>query len=217
VRQTWKLCSILALLPTALSAQVTLSAYGGAVRTAYSGDGPPSTKYHVRLGPVVGVAADFFVASDVAISVQPSYSQRGTNIAFVDVEADKYRDSIAVRTDYVSIPVLAKVFAARQRTFVTGGLDFGYLLSAERDDGSGPTDAKNLFNDYDLSMVFGFGVALHKRRPEITVELRYIHGLLNLADSEAVSAGDEPLPVRFRAAGFQLLGSFGFTLGSGRH
>ncbi len=216
MQQTWKLFSVMALLPGALSAQVTLSAYGGAVRTSFSGDAPPDTRYHTRLGPVLGVAADFFVASDVAISIQPAYSQRGTNIAFRDAEADKYRDSIAVRTDYVSIPVLLKVFAAHQRTFVTGGLDFGYLLRAEADDGSGPTDAETLFNNQDLSMVLGFGVALHKRSPELTVELRYIQSLLNLGNSE-IGVGESGLvPPRFRAAGFQLLGSFGFTLGSGR-
>ena len=76
-------------------------------------------------------------------------------IAFRDVEADEYRDSIDIRMDYVSVPVVAKVFAAKQRTFVTGGLDFGYLVSAERDDGNGPTDIKKAFKDYDLSMLLG--------------------------------------------------------------
>ena len=203
------------LWPGALAAQVTLSVYGGGARTALSGDGPRDTRYQARIGPVVGVTADFYVTSDVAISIQPSYSQRGTGIAFRDVAADEYRDSVDIRMNYVSVPVLLKVFAVHQRTFVTGGLDFGYLLSATRDDGGGAVDVDNVFKNYDVSVVFGFGVAILKRRPELTVELRYIQSVVNVANPAPPSQGAESLPVRFRLAGLQLLAAVGFTLGSG--
>lgn len=195
-----------------LAAQTSLGAYGGLNRSVLRGDGPPNTKYRDRHGSVLGIVADFPVATDVAISVQPSFAQRGAGIAF-NVEGERERrDSLDVRLDYVSIPVLVKIFAGHRRTFVTGGLDVGFLTKATIHDGANSDDISDLMKTMDIAAVFCLGVAIVKRQPEITMELRYAQSFLNVANPES-DPETESLPQRFRSTGLQLLLGITFTLG----
>ncbi len=193
-------------------AQVSLGVYGGVNRSDLSGDGPPKTKYRERRGVVLGFVAEFPVATDVAISVQPSYAQRGARIAFEIKGEQELRDSLDVRLDYISIPVLMKIFAGHRRTFVTAGLDVGFLADATIDDGVNSGDVSDIIRTTDIAAVFGLGVVIVKRQPEITMELRYAQSFLNVANPES-DPESESLPQRFRSTGLQLLIGVMFTLG----
>lgn len=193
-------------------AQVSLGVYGGINRSDLSGDGPPRTKYRERRGAVLGVVAEFLVATDVAISVQPSFAQRGAGIAFNLAGERESRDSLDVRLNYLSIPVLMKIFAGHRRTFVTGGVDVGFLVDATVDDGVSSADLSDILKTTDIGAVFGLGVAIVKRQPEITMELRYAQSFLNVANPES-DPESESLPQRFRSTGLQLLLGVMFTLG----
>jgi hypothetical protein len=195
-----------------LAAQASLGAYGGLNRSVLRGDGPRNTKYRDRYGAVLGIVADFPVTTDVAISAQPSFARRGAGIAFkVEGERER-RDSLDVRLDYVSIPVLVKIFAGHRRTFVTGGLDVGFLTKATIYDGTNIDDISDIMKAMDIAAVFRPGVAIVKRQPEITIEPRYAQSFLNVANPEA-DPETESLPQRFRSTGLQLLLGIMFTLG----
>lgn len=195
-----------------LPAQVSLGAFGGVNRSTLTGDGPDKTKYRNRRGSVFGIVAEFPVAADVAISLQPNLVQRGTGIAFKIEGEPEARDSLDLQLDYVSVPVLVKIFAAHRRTFVTGGVDVGFLTDATIFDGAGHEDVSHVMKTLDLAAVFGLGVAVIKRQPEITMELRYEQSFLNVANPESNPEG-ESLPPRFRSTGFQLLVGVMFAVG----
>jgi hypothetical protein len=112
----------------------------------------------------------------------------------------------------VSIPVLVKIFAGHRRTFVTGGLDVGFLTNATSDDGESSDDISDFMRTADIAAVFGLGVAIVKRQPEITMELRYAQSFLNVANPES-DPEIESLPQRFRSTGVQLLLGIIFSLG----
>ena len=211
-----RLCLIAVVVPCAmaapLQAQVVLGAYGGLNRSTLNGDGPQNAKYQNRRGTVFGVVVDLPVAVDVAISVQPSLVQRGTGIAFEIQGEPEPRDSLDLQLDYLSIPVLLKIFAGHRRTFVTGGVDVGFLTSATMFDGAVHEDLSDVMKKVDIAAVFGLGVAVLKRQPEITLELRYTQSLLNIANPESNPEG-ESLPLRFRSTGLQLLVGVMFAVG----
>lgn len=195
-----------------LPAQVSFGAYGGLNRSELSGDGPPKTKYRQRRGGILGVFAEFPVATDVVISLQPSFARRGAGIAF-EIEGEREaRDSLNLRLDYLSIPVLMKIYAGHGRTFVTGGVDVGFLTDASIDDGVNSEDATDLMKNMDIAAVLGLGVAIVKRQPEITLELRYAQSFVNVANPES-DPESESLPQRFRSTGLQLLLGVMFAVG----
>jgi len=68
------------------------------------------------------------VYKGVRLSIQPSLIQKGTGIAY-EVSGQKERvDSVQVNTDYLSIPVLVKVFTHSERWFVSSGFEFAWLM-----------------------------------------------------------------------------------------
>ena len=146
------------------------------------------------------------------IRMQPSLVQRGTGIAFEIKGEPEPRDSLDLRLDYLSIPVLLKIFAGHRRTFVTGGVDVGVLIDATMFDGADHEDLSDVMKNVDIAAIFGLGVVLVKRQPEMTVELRYTQSFLNVANPESDPEG-ESLPLRFRSTGLQLLIGVMFAVG----
>ena len=201
-------------IPTAAAAQVNLGFAVGLNSSGLSGDAPPDVSYTGRTGFLASVVADFRVADDVWISVQPGYAGRGTGLAFKVKGEEEPRDSLSLSADYLSVPVLMKVQAGR-KVYVTGGLDVSYLLSAElapKDGGEG-VDFKEGLKDFSLGIVFGVGAMFPIGKPRITVEGRYVASLTNDAESERSDTVGTDLPARFRFTGLQLLVGVLFPLG----
>jgi len=185
---------------------------GGLNRAGIQGDAPPNAQYTGGFGYMVGIVFDLPIATDVFLSFQPMYAVRGTGIAFAVEGEEEPRDSLDVALTYVSVPLLAKVRAAHGRTYVTGGLDVGWLLDATLS-GRGPDeDIASVFEDLDVAALFGFGVVFPIGRPQLTLEARYAQSLLDLS-----AGGETPdgaaLPERFRVNGFQLLTGLVIPLG----
>lgn len=185
---------------------------GGLNRAGIQGDAPPNAQYMGGMGFLGGIAFELPVAPDVFVSLQPTYARRGTGIAFAVKGEEEPRDSLDVTLTYVTVPVLAKVEAARGRTFVTGGVDVGVLLDATLS-GRGPDeDIASVFKDLDVAALFGFGVVFPLGAPRLTLEARYTQSLLNLSAGGQAQSG-AALPQRFRANGFQFLAGFLLPLG----
>jgi hypothetical protein len=132
----------------------------------------------------------------------------------VDGQEDP-QDSVSVALDYFTVPVLAKITAANEKVFVTGGLNIGFLASATGTTvGVGEeSDIKDSLRDFDIAVDFGVGVQLPIGRPRILIEGRYEQSLVNLADlGESTTPG---LPTRFRSSGLQLWAGLLLPLGGG--
>jgi hypothetical protein len=203
----------ISLVPPAYC-QINLGAFGGVDRTGLSGDAPAETKYRAETGFTAGVVAELMIAEDVWLSVQPNWQQRGTRIAFAVEGKEEEVDSLKVGANYLTLPLLLKIVAGHGKTYVSGGIDIGFLLNATLTGAGGEQDVKSTFEPVDLSAIFAFGVMLPIGKPRLTVELRYAQGILNTASSE-----QDPevysLPPRFRWAGFRLLVGIMYPMGGG--
>ncbi len=198
----------------AAAAQISVGAVLGVNRTGLSGDKPDGTSFSPNPGLIAGLVLEIPVAKGVAIVFQPGFRQSGANIGFQVPDQEEPVDSLSLRLDYFSIPILLKVITDGGRWYVTSGVDLGLLTSATLStvSGSQEMDVKDALTDVDLAVIFGVGRMFPVGRPRITAEIRYSQSLFNLAgDSTA-----QDLPVRFRASGFQLLAGVLLPLGGRR-
>lgn len=199
---------------SAAVAQISVGAVLGVNRTGLSGDKPDNTSYSTSAGLIAGLVLEIPVAKSVAIVFQPGYRQSGANIGFQVPDQEEPVDSLSLRLDYFSIPILLKVITDGGRWYVTSGVDLGLLTSATLStvSGSQEMDVKDALSDVDLAVIFGVGRMFPVGRPRITAEIRYSQSLFNLAGD---STGQD-LPARFRASGFQLLAGVLLPLGGRR-
>jgi hypothetical protein len=204
--------SILLLVPGTAAAEGAIGFFGGLNRSNLSGDALPKTSYTPRLGAAAGALGEFNLTEDVRLSFQPMFIQRGSGIAFSVPNQKEERDSLDLRLNYITLPVLVKIISGNEKTYATGGLNLGYLVSAEITGGGEDQDMSDALNRIDLAADFGFGVMLPIGSPLLTMELRYEQSMLNIANPEADSSGDV-LPVRFRSTNFVFLVGLLFPLG----
>lgn len=199
---------------SAAVAQISVGAVLGVNRTGLSGDKPDNTSYSTSAGLIAGLVLEIPVAKSVAIVFQPGYRQSGANIGFQVPDQEEPVDSLSLRLDYFSLPILLKVITDGGRWYVTSGVDLGLLTSATLStvSGSQEMDVKDALSDVDLAVIFGVGRMFPVGRPRITAEIRYSQSLFNLAGD---STGQD-LPARFRASGFQLLAGVLLPLGGQR-
>ncbi len=202
---------LLTLVVAQASADGAIGIYGGLNNAKLSGDTLPNTSYGGKSGLVFGVMGEFRIAKDVMLGLHPMYIQKGATptIAPVTEGGDPIENDLSM--DYVSLPVLVKIESGNGVTYVTGGLDLAFLMDASLTTSRGENDIKDLLQDIDLSMVFGFGAKIPLGAPLLTLEFRYAQSLLNVADMQV---GQQDLPVRFRSSGFQLLAGLILPLGT---
>jgi hypothetical protein len=202
---------LLTLVVAQASADGAIGIYGGLNNAKLSGDTLPNTSYGGKSGLVFGVMGEFRIAKDVMLGLHPMYIQKGATptIAPVTEGGDPIENDLSM--DYVSLPVLVKIESGNGVTYVTGGLDLAFLMDASLTTSRGENDVKDLLQDIDLSMVFGFGAKIPLGAPLLTLEFRYAQSLLNVADMQV---GQQDLPVRFRSSGFQLLAGLILPLGT---
>ncbi len=201
----------LTLVAAQASADGAIGVYGGLNNAKLSGDTPPNTSYGGKSGLVFGVMGEFRIAKDVMLGLHPMYIQKGATPTIAPLTDDGDPIETDLSMDYVSLPVLVKIESGNGVTYVTGGLDLALLMDASLTTPLGESDVKDLLQDIDLSMVFGFGAKIPLGAPLLTLEFRYAQSLLNVADMEV---GQQDLPVRFRSSGFQLLAGLLLPLGT---
>ena len=190
---------------------VAVGAFGGINLGDLSGDAPAGASFVSSIGFAAGLLGEFRVASDVWLSLQPMYIQKGSDLRFRFTQGSQ-PDTLGLALDYVTLPVLLKIVSGNGKTYVSGGVDAGYLVNATLSNESESRDVVDSFNKIDLSADFAFGVMLPIGRPKITLEARYSQSLLNVA-KEDQNPEEEALPARFRSSGFQLFAGLLYPLG----
>ena len=180
-------------------------------RSTLVGDEPDGGDYKKRNGPGFGVHGDFYLNPEVALSLQPMYVERGTEIEFdKDYDGNVIAPPIDVEFRYIDLPLLLKVRGTgKVRPYVNGGLSIGFLLDAELERQGETSDATNDFKDVEISYLFGVGISFPIGSPYLSFEARYIQGTSNISnrdDNPQDSVGGSS----FRASGTMLLA--GITL-----
>jgi hypothetical protein len=205
------LCLIILLMGSLwfgmLSAETSLGTIGGLTRFQLDGDRPDKAAYRTITGGMVGGILEFSLTKSVTLSLQPSYIQKGTKIAF-EVEGQKERvDSVDVKLDYFSVPVLVKVLTRGRRFYVLGGLEFGYLLDARYVTSTEDSHIKDELEKYDLAVQFGVGYFIPVGRSRIFAEARYDQSILNVKSDEE-SHTDERFGLRLKNSGWIFCAGF---------
>jgi hypothetical protein len=184
-----------------LNAQPNIGVYAGVNSSKLNGDSPEKASYESLPGLNAGANLDFKVGKTVWISVQPSYSREGTKISYTI--RDKYEpvDSVRIRLNYVSVPVILKVSFINDRFYAIGGFETAYLLNNTVSSHDEEQDVDLNVSQWNLAIQFGIGLHIPVGFPRLYVELRYSQGVLNLTD-EPLTKSYVP---RVKTAGFTLL------------
>jgi hypothetical protein len=183
------------------SSQPYLGIFGGVSNGKLMGDSPDKAKYKSLIGFNFGANFDVKVSKSMYLSFQPSYSQEGTRVFYTLPRVKKPVDSLKLRLNYVSLPVLLKVTSTNQRFYALGGIEGAILVSDSFQRGGKEETLKEDLLDWNLVIHFGAGMRIPLGFPRLFVELRYTQGLANLTDQPE---GDSFIP-RVKTTGFKII------------
>ena len=200
---------------SSVRAQYAIGIFGGVNNSNLIGDAPPGSTYESDPGLGVGILGEFNITTDVKISLQPMFQQKGTRIAYSVPSERELRDSIDININYFSVPVLLKVYGANNLLYVSGGFDIGYKLDAsfKRIGSDTEKDISDSFNDFDIAAIFGVGAQFRLGQFYLFIEGRYSQGLGNISSPK--EGEPEELNPSFRTTGLQLFAGVILTLGGG--
>lgn len=196
-------CTLLILLLSlSASAQIKIGAIAGVNMSKLNGDIEPNTKYTSQTGTNLGLFVDFQLRSNIYLSLQPSYSQEGTKIKHIVNGVYNPIDSISIKLNYVSLPVLLKVTSTNEKFYAIGGLEAAKLASSSKTPLGGesqPIDVQ--VEPWNFSIQFGAGMRFPIGATTLFLETRYAQGLNNLTQDSIV---DDLLP-RVKSSSIKIL------------
>jgi len=181
--------------------QTYVGVFGGLNSSKLRGDVPAHASYKSMMGANAGAYVDIKLASIIWLSLQPSYSQEGTKIHYSVAYQEEALDSIHIRLNYFSIPLLLKVSSTNGRFYAIGGIEAGMLLNSQISSDGKDLDNDLKLTDWNMAMHFGAGIKIPIGFPRLFVELRYTQGLLDLTN-EAIEKSYIP---RVKTSGFKIL------------
>jgi hypothetical protein len=203
-------------LPTGAKSQVALGVQGGLGSFRVKGDAPDRFDYAGLRGGTAGLVLEWNVTDDLALSFQPTWTQKGARVTVEVKGKQEPVDSMELRLTYLSLPVLVKVATRSGRGFVTAGVDVGYLDAASLTVGDSPgIDVQDPLEPTDISALFGVGGTIRRGRPAITLEARYNQSIFRVLPASGTGGATSALPEGFRSSGFQLILGVLFPLGGG--
>jgi hypothetical protein len=148
-------------------------------------------------GPVVyktnavgGLSLEAIVSSNFSLQLDASYSSQGAGVINSDGStAGSYQ------FDYITVPVVAKLYGTKNLSFVVGP-QIGFLLKANtRSSGDPDTDVKDQLETIDYYAVFG---TEYRFNNGIFVSGRYHTGISNLVKDESTNTDIKNRYLSFR-------------------
>ena len=193
---------LLFILSTSVSSgQSYVGVFGGLNSSKLSGDVPNKAKYKSLMGTNAGAYIDIKLSKIIWLSIQPSYTQEGTKISYSVRGIVEPVDSINIRLNYFSLPLLLKVSSTNERFYAIGGFETGLLLDSYVSSHDIKDDIKTNVAEWNIAMHFGAGIRIPIGFPRLFVELRYSQGLINLTDEPI----DKSYIPRVKTTGFKVL------------
>jgi hypothetical protein len=93
-------------------------------------------------------------------------------------------DDFTSTLNYIELPLLARInFGGSLKIFAFAGPSVGYLISGSYENANGGQDAQDILDELEYSGYLGLGVGLGT----LELDVRYIAGLSDLADSPTIS------------------------------
>ena len=158
---------------------VYFGAKGGLNFSTFSGDGfsdfeedsKARTAYHL------GLLAEIPVSDRFSIQPEVLYSAQGYDITEIENS-----DDIEFQLDYVTVPVLAKLYVVNGLS-LEAGPQFGFLVKNEIDSGDGSiTLNDDNYNNFDLSLGLGASFKFNK----FFIYGRYNAGMTDIYETNGV-------------------------------
>lgn len=182
-------------------AQSYIGVFGGLNSSKLAGDVPSSAKYKGLMGANVGANLDIKLAKIIWISLQPSYSQEGTKVSYTVRGQIDPIDSVRIRLNYFSLPLLVKVSSTNGRFYALGGIETAFMLSNDVSSHGNSQETDIDISDINITVHFGAGIRIPIGLPRLFVELRYTQGLIDLTDEPI----EESYIPRVKTIGFKVL------------
>ena len=110
--------------------QVTLGVFGGLNSSKLSGDAPADASYSGLMGGNFGALVDVKLSKGINLSLQPSFSQEGTMVSYTVKGVEEPVDSVKIRLNYFSLPLILKITSTNQRFYALSGIEPAMLLNA---------------------------------------------------------------------------------------
>jgi len=197
---------LLLLLLIMISASITfgqsyIGVFAGLNSSKLAGDSPSNAKYKSLMGANIGAYFDLKLGKSIWLSLQPSYSQEGTKVFYSVKGVEEPVDSIKIRLNYFSLPILLKVQSSNERFYALGGIETGYLLDSYLSSHDVKEEFKTDISDFNVAAHFGAGFRIPIGITRLFIELRYTQGVLNLTDDPI----DESFIPRVKSTGFKVL------------
>ena len=193
-------------------AQFKIGVIGGLNRGTFKGDQIDGGSYNNLIQPNYAIMFDAKLSDQIVLSLQPGLSKKGTKITYSVKGELEPIDSIAIKIDYFSIPLILKISSKNERFYAIGGLEAGIPLSANADFLTKPDyirDVKKHLSNVNITMHFGAGYRISVGKPTLFLEARYLQGLNNAVPIEKPEYNFFP---RVRTSDIQLLFGIEFPL-----
>ena len=188
--------------------QSAFGVFAGLNSGRLAGDMPKNASYKGLMGANVGGFFDLKLSQSLHLSFQPSYSQEGTRIFYKVAKIDEPVDSLKIRLNYFSLPLLLKVRSTNERFYALSGIEAGILADHRISSQDTELDTDLSIESFNIAMHFGAGFNIPLGYPRLFIELRYSQGLVNLTD-EPVEKSYIP---RVKTAGFKVFAGIAFPL-----
>jgi hypothetical protein len=207
-KRTKVFLTFIILLSFAITAnsQTSLGFFAGLNSAKLKGDSPKYTSYKGQMGLNAGVYLDVQVGKIIYLSFQPSYSQEGTKVFYDVAGSDELVDSLRIKLNYFSLPIMVKVTSTNKRFYAIAGIETSYLLDSFIKNGDEKEDMTADIAEINIALAFGAGLRIPLKYGRLFIELRYSQGLVNLTD-EVVFTSEIP---RVKTSDLRIL--FGYEI-----
>ncbi len=190
---------LMLFLSVNLYGQISVGALAGFNFGKLSGDAPDNSFYGANPGFNAGVVLDIPIGRVVKLSLQPSFSQEGTRVYYYRFGEIESFDSIQLRLNYLSVPLLVKVQSTNKHFYALAGFEAGFLMNYDLKSNGESLSNQLDIADFNLAVHFGAGYRIFLGYPVLFIELRYAQGLINLTDEP----GGEGYIPRVKTTGFK--------------
>lgn len=183
---------------------LSLSAFGqsnfgiaiGLDNTKFIGEKPDGLTYQFKRGFSATAFVDFRVSDQVQLSIRPTFAQGGANAVIDETINTNKPIAFPVKTSYVSIATLVKIFE-REKIYAFVGPEFSQLLTADVAIDGETIDVKKDLKTFGLLLDIGFGLNFNMLKHKWAVEWQFNQMLSTLSDVEDIEQGLSP---RLRAS-----------------
>lgn len=151
----------------------------------FSGDAPRQFVYKGKFQLNAGIDFDLRLKDDLFLAFSPGYLRSGSKLQYPyeteEEDLQEYRDSIDLKLQMFTLPVLLKIVSDNDRWQFIGGLELGFPIKVVADNSVEEEDVTDEINNTMVSMLFGVGYRIPIEKSYLTINLGYSQGLTNLA------------------------------------